>query len=254
MQQCQKHCPDMPIAVALPADCVTDIYLTINGQLLRYQLPVPPQPLPTSQSAKSTARCRSSALCNSGAYLWVTARDRRARQGLVIMRQVRTSLALPAVAVPLLTRLSPLLTRVGAAGCLATTGIIHAQLYRHGYQAIPLAQGSCYWPAAAARWHCYCFTPPMRCPSWPARHWPWEVWPASSHPAPSGVRICRVRLSTRSAGPAQRRGRNCGAEPTCRGTASPHQPRALGFAGREYAGEKIMNIRHPKEESLRWRA
>jgi hypothetical protein len=138
MQQCQKHCPDMPIAVALPADCVTDIYLTINGQLLRYQLPVPPQPLPTSQSAKSTARCRSSALCNSGAYLWVTARDRRARQGLVIMRQVRTSLALPAVAVPLLTRLSPLLTRVGAAGCLATTGIIHAQLYRHGYQAIPL--------------------------------------------------------------------------------------------------------------------
>lgn len=28
--------------------------------------------------------------------------------------------------------------RIGAAGCLATTGIIHAQLYLHGYRAIPV--------------------------------------------------------------------------------------------------------------------
>jgi hypothetical protein len=40
-------------------------------------------------------------------------------------------------ALPPLTRLSPLLTRVGAAGCLAISGIIHAQLYLHGYRALP---------------------------------------------------------------------------------------------------------------------
>ncbi|MGH3548017.1 MAG: hypothetical protein ACRDQU_07855 [Pseudonocardiaceae bacterium] len=31
----------------------------------------------------------------------------------------------------------PLLTRVGAAGCLAASGVIHAQLYLHGYRTIP---------------------------------------------------------------------------------------------------------------------
>jgi hypothetical protein len=30
-----------------------------------------------------------------------------------------------------------LLLRVGAAGCLAASGVIHAQLYLHGYRAIP---------------------------------------------------------------------------------------------------------------------
>jgi hypothetical protein len=31
----------------------------------------------------------------------------------------------------------PLLARVGAAGCLAASGLIHAQLYLHGYRTIP---------------------------------------------------------------------------------------------------------------------
>jgi hypothetical protein len=31
----------------------------------------------------------------------------------------------------------PLLTRIGAAGCLAVSGLIHAQLYLHGYRTIP---------------------------------------------------------------------------------------------------------------------
>lgn len=31
----------------------------------------------------------------------------------------------------------PLMARVGAAGCLAASGIIHAQLYLHGYRTIP---------------------------------------------------------------------------------------------------------------------
>lgn len=30
-----------------------------------------------------------------------------------------------------------LLARVGAAGCLATSGVIHAELYLHGYRTIP---------------------------------------------------------------------------------------------------------------------
>jgi hypothetical protein len=30
-----------------------------------------------------------------------------------------------------------LLARLGAAGCLATSGVIHAQLYLHGYRVIP---------------------------------------------------------------------------------------------------------------------
>lgn len=31
----------------------------------------------------------------------------------------------------------PLLARVGAAGCLAASGVIHAQLYLHGYRTLP---------------------------------------------------------------------------------------------------------------------
>lgn len=31
----------------------------------------------------------------------------------------------------------PLLIRIGAAGCLAVSGVIHAQLYLHGYRTIP---------------------------------------------------------------------------------------------------------------------
>jgi hypothetical protein len=31
----------------------------------------------------------------------------------------------------------PLLTRIGAASCLAVSGVIHAQLYLHGYRTIP---------------------------------------------------------------------------------------------------------------------
>ncbi|MGH2909533.1 MAG: hypothetical protein ACRDK8_09575 [Solirubrobacteraceae bacterium] len=30
-----------------------------------------------------------------------------------------------------------LLVRVGAAGCLAASGVVHAQLYLHGYRTIP---------------------------------------------------------------------------------------------------------------------
>jgi hypothetical protein len=36
-----------------------------------------------------------------------------------------------------MTRAMPLLTRIGAASCLAVSGVIHAQLYLHGYRMLP---------------------------------------------------------------------------------------------------------------------
>jgi hypothetical protein len=36
-----------------------------------------------------------------------------------------------------MTPAMPLLTRLGAAGCLAISGVLHAQLYLHGYRMLP---------------------------------------------------------------------------------------------------------------------
>jgi hypothetical protein len=44
----------------------------------------------------------------------------------------------------------PLIARVGAAGCLAASGVIHADLYLHGYHAIPVVGPAFLLQASAA--------------------------------------------------------------------------------------------------------